>query len=188
MREVTPPQTVGPFFHGSLLGQERSAIASEGTDGDRVRIRGRILDGGGKPVDDAMVEIWQANAHGRYRHPADGRDVPLDETFIGFGRAGTVEGEFVFRTIRPGAVPSPDGGWQASHLNVLVFARGLLDRLATRIYFEDDPAIEADDVLRSVPEDRRGTLLARRDPQGGPGDYRFDVVLQGERETVFFDL
>jgi protocatechuate 3,4-dioxygenase alpha subunit len=187
MRDVTPPQTVGPFFHG-LIEKEGSVIASERTQGERIRIRGRVLDGSGGPVDDAMVEVWQANAHGRYRHPADQRQAPLDESFIGFGRAGTVDGEFVLETIRPGPVPSPEGGWQAPHLNVLVFARGLLDRLATRIYFEDDPSLGTDVVLASVPEDRRATLLARREQDGGPADYRFDVVLQGERETVFFDL
>lgn len=188
MPEITPPQTVGPFFHGSLLQQDRTEIASERTEGERVRIRGRVLDGNGAPVDDALVEVWQANAQGRYHHPADRRPAPLDESFLGFGRAGTVDGGFAVETIRPGTVPWPDGGWQSPHLNVLVFARGLLDRLATRIYFEDDPTLESDAVLRSVPEDRRETLLARRDPEGGPGDYRFDVVLQGERETVFFDL
>lgn len=187
MRDVTPPQTVGPFFHG-LIEKDGSVMTSERTQGERIRIRGHVLDRNGAPIDDAMVEVWQANAHGRYRHPADQRRAPLDESFLGFGRAGTTDGEFVFETIRPGPVPSPDGGRQAPHLNVLVFARGLLDRLATRIYFEDDPALESDVVLGSVPQDRRATLIARRDPGGGPGDYRFDVVLQGTRETVFFDL
>lgn len=187
MPDPTPPQTVGPFFH-ALLDPSGGAMVTDTTSGERVRIRGRILDGRGAPVDDAMVEIWQANGHGRYRHPVDDRDAPLETGFVGFGRAATVEGEFVFDTVRPGPVPFPDGRWQAAHFNMLVFARGLLDRLATRVYFEDDSAIDTDPVLRSIPADRRETLLARPDPDGRGGEYRFDVVLQGDRETVFFDL
>ena len=185
--EPTPPQTVGPFFHPSLLGEPRSEIAGDAT-GERIRIEGRVLDGEGTPVSDAMLEIWQANAHGRYRHPDDHGEAPLDEAFVGFGRCGTDhEGTYRLDPVKPGPVPASSGGWQAAHLNVLVFARGLLDRLATRIYFaEDDPAA-TDPFLLDLPEDRRGTLIARREASEAPSTYRHDIVLQGEAETVFFD-
>ncbi len=140
---------------------------------------------------DALVEIWQANGDGRYHHPADPRDLPLDAAFTGFGRAGTDEdGRFWFETVRPGTVPAPDGSTQAPHLSVTVFARGLLNHLITRLYFADDPRNAADPVLRLVPIERRHTLLAARRIADGLPVYRFDVVLQGEAETetVFFAL
>jgi protocatechuate 3,4-dioxygenase alpha subunit len=184
--EPTPPQTVGPFFHGSLLAQPRTTIAPTDASGERIRIEGRVLDGEGAPVTDAIVEVWQADAEGRYRHPADDRRDGLSEGFVGFGRSGTDgEGRYVFETVRPGRVPGPDGAWQAPHLDVLVFARGLLDRLATRLYFEGDD-VASDPFLRTVPGERRATLIATL--QGGDGRrYRHDLVLQGDSETVFFD-
>jgi protocatechuate 3,4-dioxygenase, alpha subunit len=184
--EPTPPQTVGPFFHGSLLALPRTTIAPTDASGERIHIEGRILDGEGAAVTDAIVEVWQADADGRYRHPADDRGDEPSGGFVGFGRSGTDrEGRYGFETVRPGGVPAPDGSWQAPHLDVLVFARGLLDRLATRIYFEDD-ALARDPFLRTVPGERRATLIATL--QDGDGRrYRHDLVLQGESETVFFD-
>ncbi|HEY3079126.1 MAG TPA: protocatechuate 3,4-dioxygenase subunit alpha [Chloroflexota bacterium] len=187
--EVTPSQTVGPFFEPALLRDRRAVLAGPGTEGERIRVEGRVLDGEGAPVPDALVEIWQANAHGRYHHPADGRDLPLDAAFAGFGRAGTDDdGRFLFETVRPGPVPFDDAVAQAPHLCVTVFARGLLNHLSTRLYFADDPRTADDPVLQRVPPARRPTLLARRDDAGGSVVYRWDVVLQGdpETETVFF--
>lgn len=184
-REPTPPQTVGPFFHGSLLARPRTVIAPAGTPGERIAIGGRVLDGEGAPVTDAVVEVWQADAVGRYRHPASDPVGPPDEGFLGFGRSGTDRnGAYAFETVRPGRVPGPPGSSQAPHLNVLVFARGLLDRLATRIYFEDDDPVASDPYLRSVPAERRATMVATRVEDGR---YRHDLVLQGPSETVFFD-
>lgn len=184
----TPPQTVGPFFH-VLLREARNDLVRAQTRGQRIRIEGRISDGAGEPISDAMVEIWQANAAGRYRHPLDDREeLELDPAFGGYGRAATDgDGSFWFETIRPGTVPAPDGSLQAPHLNVLVFARGLLDRLATRLYFEDEPLNGRDLVLGSIPQDRRATLLARREGSAPGFCYRCDIVLQGPEETVFFD-
>lgn len=184
----TPPQTVGPFFGSGLLGEPWTAIVGGSTSGERIRVEGRLLDGAGQPVSDGMFEIWQADPAGRYRHPADTGAGVLDESFVGFGRSGTdADGRFAFETVKPGPVAGPDGRQQAPHLNVLVFARGLLDRLATRMYFDDDRSRETDPFLLSVPEDRRDTLVARRDPGTTPAVYRYDVVLQGHNETVFFD-
>jgi len=184
----TPPQTVGPFFHGGLLREGMNVMASSGTPGERIRIEGQVLDGDGAPVTDAVVELWQANAQGRYRHPVDRRTLPEDATFTGFGRCGTDDdGRYWFETIRPGPVPGPDGH-QAQHINVAVFARGLLHHLSTRLYFEDALDHEADPVLRRVPADRRATMIAHRTGSGVPPTYRFDIVLQGPNETVFFDL
>jgi protocatechuate 3,4-dioxygenase alpha subunit len=186
--DPTPPQTVGPFFQPSLLGESIASLVTRETPGERIVLEGHVLDGDDRPVSDAMLEVWQANAGGRYRHPADVRDVPLDESFVGFGRSGTdAGGHFAFETIKPGPVPGPGGRWQAPHLNVLVFARGLLDRLATRIYFDDDSSLATDPFLLSLPEGRRPTLLARKEAGSSPLTYRHDVVLQGDAETVFFD-
>jgi protocatechuate 3,4-dioxygenase alpha subunit len=184
---VTPSQTVGPFFENGMLRDPANVIAPQNAPGERIRIEGRVTDGDGAPVHDAMVEIWQADADGHYRHPAD-LQLPTEGDFTGFGRSGTDEnGAFWFETVKPGPVPSSSGGSQAPHLNLCVFARGLLDHLVTRLYFDDEPN-NGDEVLASVPENRRSTLIARR--AGSSEDhalYRFDIVLQGEGETVFFD-
>jgi protocatechuate 3,4-dioxygenase alpha subunit len=181
----TPSQTVGPFFHLGLPWLGRSELASPG-DPDAIRIRGTVLDGMGVPLDDALVEIWQANRAGRYAHPDDARDdIPLEEGFDGFGRCATdAAGAFEFVTVKPGPVPAPGGGLQAPHIEVSVFARGLLKRVVTRIYFPDEPeANEADPVLRSVADaGARATLVAREED----GALRFDIHLQGDRETAFF--
>jgi protocatechuate 3,4-dioxygenase alpha subunit len=186
--EPTPPQTVGPFFRPGLLGEPWTAVVGGSTSGERIRIEGRMLDGEGRPVSDGMIEIWHADPGGRYRHPADAGTGAPDERFVGFGRSGTdADGRFAFETVKPGPVAGPGDQRQAPHLNVLVFARGLLDRLATRVYFDDDRLREMDPFLLSVPEERRGTLVARREPGATPAVYRYDVVLQGDGETVFFD-
>jgi protocatechuate 3,4-dioxygenase alpha subunit len=183
--ELTPSQTVGPFFSFGLLRTPQAELVPPGTPG-AIRIVGRVLDGAGEPVPDALVEIWQADRSGRYAHPEDGREeLPLEPGFTGFGRCGTEdEGRFSFVTVKPGKVPGPDGGDQAPHIEVSVFARGLLNRLATRLYFPDESeANELDPVLASIPDpQRRATLVAVEED----GVLRFDIRLQGEQETAFF--
>jgi protocatechuate 3,4-dioxygenase, alpha subunit len=187
----TSAQTVGPFFHPGLLRADavRAILASPETLGEPIRIEGRVLDGDGQPVPDALIEIWQANAAGRYSHPSDGRDQPLDAGFTGFGRVGTdAAGEYWFTTIKPGAVPFDDQRLQAPHICVAIFARGLLNHLYTRLYFADNPGTASDPLLQHVPAERRATLLAHRSERAGLVVYRFDIVLQGAGETVFFNL
>ena len=150
-----------------------------------MRLRGTLLDGAGEPVPDGMVEIWQANAAGRYAHPADDRtELALEDGFLGFGRCGTVDGgRFEFVTVKPGRVPWPGGGLQAPHLEVGVFARGLLKHVVTRIYFPDeDEANAADPVLSRLDEAARATLVAVAEDDG----LRFDIRLQGPEHTTFF--
>ena len=186
MAVVTPFQTVGPFFDFALEVEDGRIVASEAADGMHIVVAGTIRDGAGDPVPDALVEVWQANAAGRYRHPADEGRAPLDPACDGFGRvATTTDGRFEFATVMPGSVPAPDGRRQAPHLLVSLLARGVLTRLATRIYFEDDPANPDDPVLQLVPEQRRGTLVARR---AEANRFVLDIVLQGPGETVFFDV
>lgn len=190
---LTSSQTVGPFFAPALLreGALRNVLIGPETVGERIRIEGRVLDGDGLPVPDALVEIWQANAHGRYNHPADTRSAALDPSFLGYGRSGTDEdGNYWFETIKPGAVPFAAGQQrlQAPHIGVTIFARGLLNHLVTRLYFEGEPANAGDTVLQCVPVERRATLLARRQSGGAMVVYHFDIVLQGAGETVFFNL
>jgi protocatechuate 3,4-dioxygenase alpha subunit len=192
---LTASQTVGPFFSPALLRADavRHALIQPETVGERIRIEGRVLDGDGVPVPDAMVEIWQANAHGRYNHPADQGPAPLDPAFLGFGRSGTDEdGGYWFETIRPGPVPFNQTQMQAPHVCVTVFARGLLNHAVTRLYFGDEPANATDPVLLRVPAERRPTLLARRVTDTTPDEkgavYRFDIILQGANETAFFNL
>jgi protocatechuate 3,4-dioxygenase alpha subunit len=185
--ELTPSQTVGPFFHDALLDRDRSELVSPDHP-SAIGIEGTVYDGAGEVVSDAIVEIWQANRAGRYNHPADDReDLPLDENFSGFGRSGTMDGgKFSFVTVKPGPVPGPDGRPQAPHIMVSIFTRGLLKRVVTRIYFPDEEERNAKDpVLSSIedPELRR-TLIAR--DEGGV--LRFDVHLQGENQTAFFEL
>jgi len=182
----TPSQTIGPFFKPSLVKSGAETLARRESRGERIVIVGRVLDGDGAPVDDAMIEIWQANADGRYDHPDDTQEKLIDPQFHGFGRAATDQhGAFQFETIKPGPVPGIGNALQAPHINVSVFARGLLKRLATRIYFPDEPSNEADAVLNAVPNYRRATLIARVERAAV---LRFDIVLQGENETVFFDV
>jgi protocatechuate 3,4-dioxygenase alpha subunit len=191
----TPSQTVGPFFAFGLTapqyGYPHDAIASgdladESTPGEHVEIRGQIFDGAGVPIVDAMIEIWQADSEGRYAHPADGR--PSNQNFRGFGRYGTgtePDNCFRFRTVKPGSVD----GQQAPHINVVVFMRGMLTHAYTRIYFSDEAEANArDSVLLSVPRERRATLIAQRDGASTTPLYRFDIHMQGDDETVFFDV
>jgi protocatechuate 3,4-dioxygenase alpha subunit len=190
---LTGSQTVGPFFSPALLREEarRNVLTRPETAGERIRIEGRVLDGDGVPVPDAMVEIWQANAHGRYNHPTDQGPAVLEPSFLGFGRSGTEEdGSYWFETVKPGPVPfdRERQRLQAPHICVTVFSRGLLNHLVTRLYFEDEPTNAGDPVLQRVPEHRRATLLARREPGGPVVVYRFDIVLQGADETAFFNL
>jgi protocatechuate 3,4-dioxygenase alpha subunit len=175
-------QTVGPFYGFALTSNAAlGCLCREGFEGERIRLQLRVTDGGGMPVTDGMVEIWQADAEGRYSHPADPRHAAADSRFCGFGRLSTHEnGLCVFETVRPGA-----SGKQAPHINVSIFARGLLNHLCTRIYFAGDPLLASDLVLALVPEDRRHTLIAQPDPNA-PGQWTFDIRLQGENETVFF--
>jgi len=184
-----PSQTVGPYFQIGMTDHHSiGKMAGPMAKGERVKLTVTVLDIEGKPVDDAMIEIWQANADGKYNHPDDKQDKPIDPAFRGFGRQGTNEnGVCTFQTIRPGRVPGPDGTLQAPHLEVSVFARGLLMRLPTRIYFAGDPANDEDPILALVPKDRRGTLMAQP-VRGESGGWRFTVNLGGDQETVFFDV
>jgi protocatechuate 3,4-dioxygenase, alpha subunit len=179
--QLTPSQTVGPYFSIGLTWEDGAFVAPEGTDGG-FWLRGRVSDGEGEPVPDAMIETWQADPDGRYNHPDDPRGAETD--FRGFARAPTdKDGWFAIHTVKPGPVPGPGGATQAPHLAMSVFARGLLNRVVTRVYFADEAeANAADPVLHDVPEDKRATLLAETDGDG----YRFDVRLQGADETVFF--
>jgi protocatechuate 3,4-dioxygenase alpha subunit len=184
----TPSQTVGPFFHLGFTETFDGKLAPLDTRGDRVRMIVRVFDGDGVPVPDAMIELWQADAEGKYHHPGDPHTQSPDPAFRGFGRMATSEdGSCVFETIKPGRVPGVRDTLQAPHLNVSVFARGILKRLATRIYFSGDPANSEDAVLGLVPENRRNTLMAQPDTEH-PGTWQFDAYLCGEHETVFFDV
>jgi len=207
----TPSQTVGPYFHyglpwkggADLVGQSEMGARPDllppehyvlGTSnqsgtpqGEVIVVAGCVYDGNHAPIPDAMIEIWQANAAGRYASADDRReDAALDPHFTGFGRASTdADGVYRFRTIRPGRVPGPGNTLQAPHLAVSVFGRGLLKRLPTRLYFADGEGNDLDPILNLVPAERRGTLIAQRRPDG---TWWLDIVLQGENETVFFDL
>jgi protocatechuate 3,4-dioxygenase, alpha subunit len=182
----TPSQTVGPFFKPALIRAGDESLITPKPRGERITIEGCVLDGDAVPVSDAMIELWQANAEGRYDHPEDLQEKLLDPDFHGFGRAATDErGRFRFYTVKAGSVPGPGSLLQAPHINVSIFARGLLKRLTTRIYFPGEQLNAADVVLNSVAPERRSTLIARVEK---PNLLRFDIVLQGENETVFFDL
>jgi protocatechuate 3,4-dioxygenase, alpha subunit len=174
--EPTPSQTIGPFFHDALLDRNYSELVpSDQPEG--ITIKGTIYDGAGEVVPDAMVEIWQTNRD----------DLSLDEDFSGFGRSGTDRGgEFSFSTVKPGPVPGPDGQLQAPHVMVSVFARGLLKRLVTRIYFPDEEEANAVDPVLSSIEDQglRRTLIARDEGNA----LRFDIHLQGDGQTAFFEF
>jgi protocatechuate 3,4-dioxygenase alpha subunit len=184
---ATTSQTIGPFFSIGMCRSIKQNLADANVSGERVNIEGRVLDGDRQPVPDAILEIWQANSHGKYAHPEDDQDKPREANFTGYGRIPTnIEGKFHFTTIKPGQVPDPDGKLQAPHIVVSVFARGLLRRLVTRIYFPDEPANDSDFALKLVEPSRRGTLIAKK-VAGGVGVLEWNLILQGSDETVFFD-
>jgi protocatechuate 3,4-dioxygenase, alpha subunit len=173
---ATTSQTVGPYLHIGLTWLIIESLAPAGVPGQRVTIRGRVLDGDGKPVNDALVEIWQADSHGQFG----------GKRFRGFGRSASDDaGAFRFNTVKPGRVPGPDGKPQAPHILAVIFMRGQLKQLVSRIYFPDEPANAGDAVLALVPKERRATLIARK--TGKPGVLEWNVILQGKNETVFFD-
>jgi protocatechuate 3,4-dioxygenase, alpha subunit len=182
---LTPSQTSGPYLVIGLIGGPISSRLVDESDPRAVCLTGLLLDGAGEPVPDGMVEIWQANAAGRYAHPADDREeIPLEEGFTGFGRSATDDGgHFELVTVKPGRVPWVDGRLQAPHLLVGVFARGLMKRVATRMYFPDEDAANSEDpVLLGLEPGERAALVARDDD----GALRFDIVLQGLDQTTFF--
>ena len=181
--EPTPSQTIGPFFHLCLTVDESyGRLAGPGAEGERITLICRVLDGDGLPVDDAMIELWQTDASGAYNHPDDPRYADRDPAFRGFGRlASDANGLCRFETVKPGS------SGEAPHINVSVFARGLLKRVVTRIYFAGESANRQDPVLALVPPERRDTLLARRNPAQS-AVWNFDIHLCGERETVFFEI
>ena len=188
--QTTPSQTVGPFFSFGLTTENCSVrnIAGTQAKGERIVLACRVLDGDGVGLPDAMVEIWQADAQGIYNHPDDPQQKQVDPACSGFGRMGTTEdGSCEFETVKPGQVPGPGGVAQAPHLNLMVFARGMLKQLYTRLYFAGDPANDQDPTLTLVPKERRESLMAHPDP-ARKGIWQFDVRLQGENETVFFDV
>jgi protocatechuate 3,4-dioxygenase alpha subunit len=215
MAGQTPWQTTGPFLHFGLpwkgaadltgdsdLGSRADLIAPghdhgvahvhanrERTLGERIELVGRVYDNGGAPILDSLIEIWQANAAGRYAHPEDRRDeLAIDPAFPGYGRcASDNKGVFRFRTIRPGRVPGPGNTLQAPHIALGLMGPGFLKRLVTRIYFPDAQGNAEDPILGLVPEMRRSTLIALKEP-GAANLYRFDIHLGGARETVFFDI
>ena len=182
---TTASQTVGPYLHIGLTWLVTSNLVGPGVTGEPITLEGRVVDADGKAVDDALIEIWQANAHGRYDHPDDTRELPLEPGFKGFGRVATdADGAFRFTTIEPGSIPAPEGGMQAPHINVTIFMRGMLKQLKTRVYFPGEAANANDPVLVRVPRERRDTLVAR---PAGNNVLRWNVVLQGAGETVFFE-
>lgn len=195
MSGITPSQTVGPFFAYGLTPNGKypwndafgTNLVTADTSGERIRIEGKIYDGDGKPIPDSMIEIWQADAQGRYAHPADRRALP-NASFKGFGRAGAdQDGAFSFETIKPGPVPA-DGKMQAPHILVAVFARGMLRQSYTRIYFAGETGNSDDPILKLVPQDRRDTLIAKRSVADGKPVYTWDIWMQGAQETVFFEV
>jgi len=184
---ATTSQTVGPFFSIGMERLDCAELAGPAVAGERLTIEGRVLDADGVGVPDAILELWQANSHGKYAHPEDAQDKPVEAGFQGFGRIPTDDdGKFRFTTIKPGAVPGPDGGLQAPHIAVSVFMRGLMRRVVTRIYFPDEAENARDLVLGLVEAGRRGTLIARK-VAGVDGLLKWDVIMQGVGETVFFD-
>ncbi len=184
--QASSSQTVGPYFRMGLAPLYQNQIAGPEFKGEHIRLSGRVLDGDGLPVPDALVEIWQANAAGRYNHPEDVGEQPLDPTFYGFGRWPTDSGgSFEFSTIKPGQVRGLGGKLQAPHLLVSIFMRGILKRVVSRIYFEGEDANDQDPILQLVPAERRSTLIARKE---AIGHYSWTVHMQGSHETVFFDV
>ena len=198
----TASQTAGPYVHIGLAPKEAgfdifeknfsNVLASPGTAGERISIEGRVIDGSGTPLRDVLLELWQANSAGRYNHPADTQNKPLDPDFRGWGRACSdfETGLYRFDTVKPGQVQGRDGRLMAPHVCLWIVARGINIGLQTRMYFSDEAvANEADPVLNIIEQpQRRQTLIAKRELRDGKAVYVFDIHLQGEHETVFFDV
>jgi protocatechuate 3,4-dioxygenase, alpha subunit len=185
---TTPGQTVGPFFALGLDRPDWADMTRHNPEGQHIVIEGRVLDGDGAPVPDALIELWQANAAGRYDHAEDAQaEKKLDPNFHGYGRVATdAQGRFKIMTIKPGPVPGRGNTLQAPHINIAFFARGLLRQLHTRIYFADEPGNTSDPLLAGIEDESvRETLIARK---GDAGAYRFDFILQGKDETAFLDI
>jgi protocatechuate 3,4-dioxygenase alpha subunit len=195
MAGITPSQTVGPYFHYGLTPHDYdfsevfgNNLVTPDASGERIRIEGRVIDGDGQGIGDSLVEIWQADSAGRYAHPADRRALP-NASFKGFGRCDTDKnGAYHFDTVKPGPVPGPNGSAQAPHIAVTVFSRGMLRHVYTRIYFSDEAKNDADPILALVPAERRATLIAKHAHRNGQAVYTLDIRLQGDGETVFFDI
>lgn len=186
--DLTPTQTVGPYFTLGMMPEGANILAQPNTEGEHIRIEGYVFDGDGDSLFNVLLEIWQANTHGRYNHPLDQRPLPLDPAFIGFGRTSTdASGHYWFQTIKPGPVPYEGEVMQAPHIVVLLHASGVAYPLITRLYFADDPRNDADPTLQRVPENRRSTLLAKREERDGETVYRFDIVLRGEAEELVLE-
>ncbi len=204
MSDITPSQTVGPYFAYGLAPHSRcnwqpssdydsketvgADLVTPDATGQKIRIEGRVLDGDGLPINDAMIEIWQADGQGRYAHPRDDRARP-NTKFKGFGRSATDKsGAYSFDTVKPGSVPGPGGKPQAPHVVFCIYSRGMLRQVYTRLYFSDEAANAVDPILALVPTDRHGTLIAHKETRGDLAVYTFDIRVQGENETVFFDI
>lgn len=186
----TPSQTVGPYFSMRLGGKGENVLPAPAGN-QRVAIAGTVFDGEREPIEDALIETWQANPAGRYNHPDDTRDIELSPGFTGFARAMSEfeTGRYRIETVKPGRVPDPEGSFQAPHISVILQARGMLNQLYTRIYFSDEEEANQDDlVLRRLPAPRRQTLVAQLVEESDPPEYRFDIRIQGDDETVFFDV
>jgi len=190
-RGQSPSLTVGPFFHyGLMKTKNQNILVNDRIQGQRILIRGTVYDGNGEPIPDAMLEIWQADAQGYFNHPDDPNHTKADPHFKGFGRADTVEeGTYYFRTIKPGRVPFDERQEQAPHINVRVFARGMLIHAYTRLYFSDEAGANEDDpVLNLAAKEHRHTLIAQKDENSEDiPTYVFDIYMQGDSETVFFE-
>lgn len=200
-RKETPSQTAGPYVHIGLdpataglearMPELGRVIAGPATEGERICVEGTVHDVNGLPVKDAVIEVWQADADGRFAHPEEPRARELAPDFRGWGRVvpDLASGLFRFETVKPGPVPEPDGRRQAPHLSLWIVARGINIGLSTRLYFADEAeANAADAVLGRIEPHRRETLIAARQAAGPPAVWRFDIHLAGPRETVFFDV
>ncbi len=186
----SPSQTVGPFFHFGLTERPGDVLVDDLTQGQRILLTGQVIDGDGIAIPDALIEIWQADVNGYYNHPADPNQDKADKHFKGFGRSDTtVDCCYHFKTVKPGRVLWDEKTLQAPHVNLRMFARGLLIHAHTRLYFSDESeANAADPILNRVPPERRTTLIARLQANEDLPTYRLDIHLQGEAETVFFDI
>lgn len=198
----TASQTAGPYVHIGLIPAMAgfdifeknfsNVLVTPNTQGERITLDGRVIDGSGTPLRDVLLEIWQANAAGRYNHSADRSTGALDEEFRGWGRAGSdfESGLVTFETIKPGAIIDKTGRKGAPHINVWIVARGINIGLNTRLYFSDEEAANAADPVLNLIEQpvRRSTLIAKRSEPAGKIVYSFTINLQGPEETVFFDV